>query len=83
MLGREKEKAYSSSICPDLKPLYPVATKPYPVGYVMPQFQNFDGIRGNARQHVFFFLDSNGAHTNDTDLCIRELSKPLTVWAYT
>lgn len=45
--------------------------KPYPVGYTIPQFQKFDGRRGNTREHVVRFLDSIRAHANDVDLCMR------------
>lgn len=41
MLSREKEKVYVSSTYLDLKLSHvEVAAKPYPVGYVVPQFHN-------------------------------------------
>lgn len=40
MLRKEKEKASTYVINLDLEPLYfvKIATKPYPIGYVAPQF---------------------------------------------
>lgn len=51
---RIEGKAYVSSVCFDLKLSYSVevAAKPYSVGYTVPQFQKFDGPRGNTREHV-------------------------------
>lgn len=51
MLKKEKEKASTSIISLNLKPPYPtgIATKPYPITYVAPQFQKFDGRRENTR----------------------------------
>lgn len=45
MLRREKEKAFVSSICLDLKPplATEVATNLYQLGYISPQFHKFYG----------------------------------------
>lgn len=45
-----------------------VAMEPYPLRYVTPQFQNFDGRRGNTKDHVACFLDSMGAHPHNAAL---------------
>lgn len=73
MLWREKEKAFISSICLDLKPPYAVeiVAKSYPVGYVTPQFHKFEDRRGNKRKHVVRFLESMGAYDHDDDLCMK------------
>lgn len=47
-----------------------------------PTISKFGGSRGNTREHVVRFLDFTGAHANDVDLCLRELSKLLTDHAY-
>lgn len=84
MLRREKEKAYVSSTCLDLKPPYAVevAIDPYSVRYVTPLFQKFDSRRENTREHVVRFLNSIGSHAHYVDLCMRELSKFLMDRAY-
>lgn len=84
MLKKEKEKASTSLIGLGLKPLYPVeiASKP-PIKYVAPEFQNFDGKRGNTGEHVALFLDSMGAHSSDKNLCLREFSKSPIDYGYT
>lgn len=48
-MRREKEKAYVSSICLDLKPPYvvEVAAKPYLLGYVALIIQQFNNSREN------------------------------------
>lgn len=68
----------------DVKPLYPakVASKPFLVEFVAPQFQKLDGKRGDTREHVVHFLDYIGAHSNDQNLCLRELSKSITLCIY-
>lgn len=53
------------------------------VGYVTPQFQIFDGRRGNTPEHIIRFFDSTGAHTKDQNLCLRKFSKSLTDHTYT
>lgn len=76
MLRREKEKAFVSSICLELKP--PSSWMKNPSEYAIPQFQNFDDRRENTLEHVVCFLDFVDAFTHDVDLCMRESSKSLT-----
>lgn len=67
MLKKEKETESKSTICLDLESPYSVefVAKPYPVRYVIPQFQNFDYTHSNTHEHVVRFLDLMGAHAND------------------
>lgn len=82
---KEKEKTFVLSICLDLKLSYAteVTAKPYPIGYVIAQFQKFEGRRGNAREHVVRFLDSIGALAHDVDLCMTKFSVSLSDRSYT
>lgn len=72
MLLKEKETTSISSICLILKP--PHTAK----GYVTPQFQIFNGRRGNTSEHVVRNLGSIEAHAYYLELCMREFSKSLT-----
>lgn len=47
-------------------------------GYITPQFQKFDGRRGNTRKHVFS-LPWLYAHPKDADPCMREFTEPWQV----
>lgn len=52
------------------------------MGYDVSLFQNFDGRRGNTREHVVFFFDLSGAFAYDADLYMREFYKSLTDQVY-
>ncbi|GMN51371.1 hypothetical protein TIFTF001_020530 [Ficus carica] len=52
-------------------------------GYESPNFVHFDGRKGNAKEHISWFLDALGQHARDKSLRHREFSKSLTGKAYT
>lgn len=85
LVRQEKEKVFSVTTCLSLRPPYPIsiATKPYPVGYAVPNFQKFDGRRGNTIEHIARFIDALGPFAHNSELCLREFSKSLTDQAYT
>lgn len=74
-LRRKKEKASVSYILLVLKPPYAaeIVMKLYLVGTLLRSFKNFDGRRGNTREHVVCFLDPTGSYANNVDLCKRDL----------
>lgn len=47
LVRQEKEKMSSAATCLSLRPPYlaSIAMKPYPVGYTMPNFQRFNGLK--------------------------------------
>lgn len=85
MLKREKEKAYVTKICLDLKPPYPaeLAAKPYPIAICSGHLEKFDACKGNTRELVVPFLDLMAAFAHNADLCLGEFSKPLNGRMYT
>ena len=60
-----------------------VARKPYPVNYTPPIFPKYDGIAGNAREHIRRYVDALTAHSYDHELRLSELSKSLECCAFT
>lgn len=49
----------------------------------MPNFQKFDGCKGNTREHITSFINSMDPFTLDVELCLLEFSKSLVDRAYT
>lgn len=76
MLKEEKENV-SAYIISLLNPSYPaeITMKPYPIGYVAPQFQKFNGRRGKTHEHVVCFHVPIRAHCYDQTLCSGVFSK--------
>lgn len=68
----------------NLRPPYPasITMKPYPAGYTVPNFQKFDGQKGNIIEHIARFVDAMGPYAHSPELCLREFSKSLTDSAY-
>ena len=67
------------------RPPYPlkVLSKPYPERYEPRAFEQYDGKKGSAVEHVSKFIDTLGPYAADEDLCLREFSKSLCDRAYT
>ena len=67
------------------RPLYPeeIVGKPYPANYTPHIFLKYDGIIGNAREHIRRFIDVPIAHSHDHKLRLRECSKSLEGRAFT
>lgn len=85
LVHQEKEKMSLAATCLSQRPPYPtsIATKPYPVGYMVSNFQKFNGRRGNTIEHVSRFIDAMGPFAHNPELRLREFSKSLTDRAYT
>lgn len=81
----QKAKASSTTVCLSLRPPYlaSITAKPYLVGYIVPNFQKFEGCKGNSREHIARFIDLMGLFAHDAEICLREFSKSLTDRAYT
>ena len=69
----------------DTKPPYPeeIAGKPYPANYTPSIFPKYDGITGNAREHIKWYVDALIAHSHDHELRLKEFSKSLESRAFT
>ena len=67
------------------RPPYPlrVLSKPYLERYELRAFVQYDGRKGSIVEHVSKFIDTLGPYAANKDLCLREFSKSLCVWAYT
>ena len=63
----------------DTRPPYleEIAWKPYPANYTLPIFPKYDGIIGNAREHIRWYVDALTTHYDDHELRLREFSKSL------
>lgn len=72
LVRQEKEKVSSVTRCLSLKLPYlaSVVTKPYPMGYTVPNFQKFDGWRGSTREHIAHFIDTMRPLSHKTELCL-------------
>ena len=57
--------------------------KSYPTNYAPPIFPKYDGMIGNAREHIRRYVDALTAHFNDRKLRLREFSKSLEGCAFT
>lgn len=84
LVCQEKEKISSTVAGLNLRPLFPVSItmKPYPAGYTVPNFQKFDGRKGNTIEHIARFVDAMRSYAHSPELCLREFSKSLTDRAY-
>ena len=69
----------------DTKPPYPeeIAGKPYPANYTPPIISKYDGITGNAREHIKQYVDALTTHSHNNELRLREFSKSLKGQAFT
>ena len=67
------------------RPPYPlrVLSKPYLERYELRVFVQYDGRKGSIVEHVSKFIDTLGPYAANKDLCLREFSKSVCVWAYT
>ncbi|OVA07301.1 hypothetical protein BVC80_1601g89 [Macleaya cordata] len=83
-LLNSRGKESTSDFLFDHRPPYPteLQRRPFPKGYSSPTFILYDG-KGNAREHVSWFLEALGEHEGDLDLRLRKFSKSLTGKAYT
>ena len=72
-------KKVESAIYIDTKPPYSeeVASKPYPTNYTPPIFPKYDGMAGNAKEHIRQYVDALTAHSYDHELKLKEFSKSL------
>nr|POF03051.1 hypothetical protein CFP56_70073 [Quercus suber] len=60
-----------------------IAGKPYPTNYTPPIFPKYNGIIGNAREHIKWYVDALTTHSYDHELRLREFSKSLKGRAFT
>ena len=69
----------------DTRPPYSekIVGKPYPANYTLLVFPKYDGIIGNAREHIRLYIDALTAHSQDHKLRLREFSKSLEGRAFT
>ena len=74
-----------SHIYIDMRSPYPeeMAMKPYPTNYTPPIFPKYDGMVGNAREHIKRYMDALTAHSYDHELRLMEFSKSLKGRAFT
>ena len=79
-----KTKKAESSTYIDTRP-YPeeMFRKSYPTNYTPPIFPKYDGMVGNAREHIRRYVDALTAHSHDHKLRLREFSKSLEGHAFT
>ena len=80
----EARKAKSPAYI-DTRPPYPkkIARKSYPTNYTTPIFPKYDGMAGNAKQHIIRYVDVVTAHSHNHELRLREFSKSLEGCAFT
>ena len=80
-----KAKKMESAAYVDTRPPYPkrIARKPYPANYTPPIFLKYDGITGNAKEHIRQYADVLMAHSHNHKLRLREFSKSLEGRAFT
>ena len=69
----------------DTRPSYleEIVWKPYLANYTPPIFLKYDGITGNTREHIRWYVDALIAHSHDHELRLREFSKSLESRAFT
>jgi len=74
-----------SSAYIDTRPPYleEMARKPYPTNYMPPIFPKYDGMIGNARDHIRRYVDALTTQSHDHELRLREFSKSLEGRAFT
>ena len=63
----------------DTRPPYPeeMARKPYCASYTPLIFLKYNGMIGNAIEHIRRYMDALTAHSHDYELRLREFSKSL------
>ena len=57
--------------------VYVDTNPPYPINYTPFIFPKYDGITGNAREHIRRYVDALIAHSQNHELRLREFSKSL------
>ena len=69
-------KKVGSTVYIDTRPPYSeeVVGKPYPTNYTPPIFPKYDGMAGNAREHIKWYVDALMAHSYDHELRLKEFS---------
>nr|POE84877.1 hypothetical protein CFP56_61282 [Quercus suber] len=62
-----------------MRPPYPeeMASKPYPANYTPPIFPKYDGMIGNAKEHIRRYVDALTAHSYNHELRLGEFSKSM------
>ena len=72
-------KKMESDVYVDTRPPYlkEIVGKPYPANYTPPIFLKYDGITGNTREHIRWYVDALEAHSHDHELRFREFFKFL------
>ena len=72
-------KKMESAVYVDTRPFYieEIAGKPYPTNYTPFIFPKYDGIIGNAIEHIRWYVDALTAHFHDHELRLKEFSKSL------
>ena len=80
-----KAKKMASTIYVDTKPPYSkkVAGKAYLVNYTPLIIPNYDGMTGNAREHIRWYVDALTAHSHNHELRLKEFSQSLKGRAFT
>jgi len=78
-------KKLESVVYVDTKPPYSkeIAGTSYLANYTPPIFPKYDGMTGNAREHIKQYVDALRTHSHDHDLRLREFSKSLEGHAFT
>ena len=78
-------KKLESAIYIDTRPLYleEIARRPYLANYTFPIFSKYDGIAGNVREHIRWYMDALTAHSLDQELRLRVFSRSLEGRAFT
>nr|POF19376.1 hypothetical protein CFP56_57180 [Quercus suber] len=69
----------------DTRPPNPeeMAGRPYPVNYTPSIFPKYDGLAGNAKEHIKRYVDGLTAHSHDHELRLKKFSKSLEGRAFT
>ena len=69
----------------DTKPSYPkeIVGKPCLVNYTPPIFPRYDGMTGNAREHIERYINAPTARFHDHELRLRDFFKSLEGQAFT
>ena len=80
-----KAKKIESTVYVDTRPPYSEEAfgKPYPINYTPLIFPKYDGITGNAREHIRWYVNAPMAHFHIHTLRLREFSKLLEGHAFT
>lgn len=80
----EARKAESSTYIDTRPPhLEEMARKPYPTNYIAPISPKYDGMVGDAREHIRRYVGALIARSHNHELRLREFSKSLEGHAFT